>query len=239
MLLDVNAYVGHWPFRKLNYNTCETLLERMDQFEVDISVISNMHGIFYQNTQSANEELHETIRSKRTYGDRFIPFAVINPIYAGWKHDFDVCTHEMGMKGIRLFPRYHHYELTNPSCIELVKRARDRGLPIAFSLRMADSRPSSWMDLERGSEWSLRDMVPIVKEVPDAKYLILNVVGNPYLRGEEAELFKKANILMDTSGRGLRRLYELLELYGKDKFAFGTHSPILDYVTGGLRVESL
>jgi uncharacterized protein len=26
---------------------------------------------------------------------------------------------------------------------------------------------------------------------------------------------------------------------GKDKFAFGTHSPILDYLTGKLRIECL
>lgn len=239
MLVDINAYVGHWPFRKLNYNSCETLLERMDQWGVDISVISNLHGIFYQNTQSANEELYETLKSKKSFGDRFIPFAVINPIYAGWKHDFEICSEEMGMKGIRLYPRYHNYDIINPSSIELVKKARDKDMPVALSLRMSDSRPSSWMDLERGSEWSLKDVVPLIEEVPDAKYLILNVVGNPFLDDKEVELLRKANIIMDTSGRGLRRFSALLELYGKDKFSFGTHSPILDYVTGALRIESL
>ncbi|MEX0774052.1 MAG: amidohydrolase family protein [Balneolales bacterium] len=239
MWLDMNAYVGHWPFRKLNYNTCEALLGRMDQFGVDISVISNLNGILYQNTQSANEELYETIQSKRMYGNRFIPFAVINPIYAGWKHDLEVCSNEMGMKGIRLYPKYHGYELTNPSCIELVEMARDRDLPVAFSLRMADSRASSWMDLQRGSEWSLRDIIPIIREVPDANYLILNIVGSTNLNDEDEKIFKKANVVMDTSGRGLRYLGDLMARYGKDKFAFGTHSPILDYVTGGLRVESL
>lgn len=239
MLLDLNAYVGHWPFRKLNYNTCETLLGRMNRFGVDISVISNLHGIFYQNTQSPNEELYETLHSDSSFSDRFIPFAVINPIYAGWKHNFEVCSGRMDMKGIRLYPRYHNYDITNPSCIELVKSARDKNMPVALSLRMSDSRASSWMDLERGSEWSLRDVLPLIKEVPDAKYLILNVVGNPFFDDEEAELFKKTNVVMDTSGRGLRRFVDLLQLYGKEKFCFGTHSPILDYVTGALRIESL
>ncbi|SHE46043.1 hypothetical protein SAMN05443144_101343 [Fodinibius roseus] len=239
MLVDMNAYVGHWPFRKLNYNTCESLLGRMNEFGVDISVISNLQGIFYQNPQSANEELHEMLQSNSLFEDRFIPFAVLNPVYAGWEHDFGVCSEEMDMKGIRLYPRYHHYEITNPSCIELVKSARDKGMPVAISLRMSDSRATSWMDLERGNEWSLKDVLPLIKEVPDARYLILNVVGNPFLDDEETEFFKKTNIVMDTSGRGLRRFAELLKRYGKDKFAFGTHSPILDYVTGALRIESL
>ncbi|HEY8657845.1 MAG TPA: amidohydrolase, partial [Hanamia sp.] len=34
-------------------------------------------------------------------------------------------------------------------------------------------------------------------------------------------------------------LGSLLRTYGKEKFAFGTHSPILDYLTGQLRVEAL
>jgi hypothetical protein len=30
MLIDINAYVGHWPFMQLKYNTCESLAQRMD-----------------------------------------------------------------------------------------------------------------------------------------------------------------------------------------------------------------
>ena len=55
MLLDINAHVGHWPFKELKYNTFAALLERMNKFGVDISVVSNLNGIFYKNTQSANE----------------------------------------------------------------------------------------------------------------------------------------------------------------------------------------
>ena len=239
MLVDINSYVGHWPFRQLNYNTCGTLIKRMNTFGVDVSVISNLNGILYQNTQPANEELYKEMETDRMYRDRLIPFAVINPIYAGWKNDIEVCTKEYGMRGIRLYPKYHGFELSNPSCIELVKFARDRGLPVALSLRMADSRPSSWLDLDRASEWNLSDIIPIVKEVPDAKYLILNVANSTRLSDEETKLLKSANILLDTSGRAMNSLNDLLDVFGKEKFAFGTHSPILDYLTGRLRIEAL
>jgi predicted TIM-barrel fold metal-dependent hydrolase len=239
MLVDINTYIGHWPFRHRAYNTCKALLGRMNQFGVDASVVSNMSGVFYKNTQSANEELYTEIKSDKLFQDRFIPFAVINPIYGGWKDDFEICSNQMGMKGIRLYPKYHGYTLTSPSCIELVKMARDRDLPVALSLRMVDSRPSSWMDLERKTEWALKDIVPIVKEVPDAKYLILNVANSTNLSDEETQLLKNADIIMDTSGRAMNELPKLLTIYGKNKFAFGTHSPILDYLTGLLRIETL
>lgn len=239
MLIDSNAYIGHWPFRQLKYNTCGDLLRRMDRFGVHLALVSNLNGIFYKNTQSANEELNAGIKSDGNFGDRIIPFAVINPIYGGWKNDFEVCTTEMGMKGIRLYPTYHGYALTDPACIELVESARDRSLPVAISLRMVDNRPSSWMDLESQTEWALKDVLPIIRKVPDAKYLILNIANSTELNDKDRELFKKTDLIMDTSGRALANLGELLHQFGKDKFAFGTHSPLLDELTGLLRIESL
>jgi uncharacterized protein len=254
MLLDINAYVGHWPFKQLKYNTCGLLLNRMNQFGVDISVISNVNGIFYKNTQSANEELHDELRSEARFNNRFIPFAIINPIYAGWRHDLDICVNKMGMKGVRLFPQYHDYMVTDPSLIELVKRSRDRGLPVAFDIRMVDSRQRSWMDIPVFDshaavksdiilkEWALRNILPIIRSVPDAKFMILNVANSFELNADDLEFMKKADVLIDTSGREIRgenNLYELLKRFGRDKFAFGTHSPILDYLTSRLRIESM
>lgn len=254
MLLDINAYVGHWPFKQLHYNSCGLLLNRMNRFGVDVSIISNLNGIFYKNTQSANEELNDEIRSDNRFNNRFIPFAVINPIYAGWKYDFETCITKMGMKGVRIFPQYHDYEITDPSLFELVKLARDRDIPVAIDIRMVDSRQRSWMDIpvfeshaaEKSDiifkEWSLKNIIPVIREVPDAKYLILNLANSIKLNDEDRTLIKNAKVLFDTSGREIRgenTLGELLKRFGKDKFAFGTHSPILDYLTSRLRIESM
>ncbi|MEJ7693995.1 amidohydrolase [Daejeonella sp.] len=213
------------------------LSERMEEFGTDMAVVSSLNGIFYKNTQFANEELFEDIRSKKAYQNRFIPFAVINPIYNGWRDDFETSVTKLGMKGIRLHPIYHGYELDHPACIELVKMARDRGIPIAFSLRMVDSRPSSWLDVEK--EWTLASVMPIIRAVPDAKYMILNLANSVVLDEKDAALLKKSTIIMDTSGRNVLDLGGLLKTYGSDKFCFGTHSPVLDYCTGLLRIESL
>ena len=247
MFLDINAYVGHWPFMQMWYNTCSALLERMNKFGVEVSVISNTNGIFYKNTQSANEEMYKEINSDKHFIDRFIPFAVINPIYAGWRDDLDTCVNKMGMKGVRLYPKYHDYEVTDPSLIECVKRVRDYGLPVAFNIRMVDSRQRSWMDIPyirsasaEKTEWILMDIMPVIRAVPDAKYMILNPVNSILLRDDkDIELIKKSDILFDTSGRSINSFPDLLNRYGKEKFAFGTHSPILDYLTGMLRIESL
>jgi len=237
MLIDINANIGHWPFQQTNCNSCKALLDRMNRFGVNISVIGNMNGIFYKDTQASNEELFEEINSDRHFRNRFIPFGTINPIYAGWKNDLEVCIRKFGMKGIRLYPQYHDYELTDPACIELVKMAGDRGIIVGLTIRMVDSRLRAWMDLS--NEWALKDIIPIMKAVPDAKYLALNVSGGIQLNDEDTKLFRDTDILLDTSGRNITDPAGLINKFGRDKFAFGTHSPILDYLTGLLRIESL
>lgn len=237
MLIDCNSYVGHWPFRQLQGNTCRGLLARMNAHGVDISVVSNLNGVFYKNTQHANQELYDEIGSDKRFAKRIVPFAVIDPVYSGWRKDFETCRTKLGMKGIRLYPIYHRYELDHPSCIELVRMAHDHDLPVALSLRIVDARTSSWLDVEK--EWALKDVVPIISAVPDAKYLILNVANSMALSQEEQALFDKTNLIMDTSGRSISDLGQLLDQFGKKKFAFGTHSPVLDYRTGLLRIEAL
>ncbi|MGX5816713.1 amidohydrolase family protein [Chitinophaga lutea] len=237
MLVDINAYTGHWPFKQLKSNSCEGILERMKEYGTDLSVITNLHGVFYKNTQSANNELYDEIRSKRAFNDRFLPFGIINPIYAGWKEDFKTCTEKMGMKGIRVFPNYHDYTIDDPNLIELVKMARDKDVVVALTMRIVDVRQRSWMDLS--TEWTLKDYVPLVRAVPDAKYMMLNLATGIALPEADEATLKQAQVLFDTSGRHIMHFANVYKRFGKDKFAFGTHFPVLDYYTGLLRIDSL
>ena len=244
MLLDINAYIGHWPFRRLRGNTLDSMLQRMDKFGVDKAVVANINGIFYKDTHSANEELHAAITSNKVFKDRFIPFATMNPILPWWKHSLQVSNEEFGMKGIRLYPLYHEYELTDPKCIELVKAARDRQMPVSIPLRMIDLRQRSWLDVD--SELDLNHIAALVREVPDAQYIVLDMrQGRGRRTTEESQkILQQADILFDTvRGSGVPvtgysgvSLHELLEIYGPEKLAFGTETPFIDYCTPFIRI---
>jgi uncharacterized protein len=85
----------------------------------------------------------------------------------------------------------------------------------------------------------LKDVMPVIRAVPDARYLVVNVANSVSLTQEDTALLQGANVLMDTSGRALTNLAGLISTVGKNKFAFGTHAPVLDYLTGLLRIESM
>lgn len=65
------------------------------------------------------------------------------------------------------------------------------------------------------------------------------MANSTLLAEEDTALLEDTDLLIDTSGRNILDLGELIRTFGKNKFAFGTHAPILDDVTGLLRIESL
>jgi len=246
MIIDINASVGHWPFRQLPGNTIEALLKRMNQYGVDISVVANINGIFYKNTQSANEELHASLAESRKNEGRFIPFAVINPTYPDWQYDLETSHSRLGMRGIRIYPLYHDYEITHPSCIEMVKMARDRKMPVAIPLRMIDLRQRSWLDINK--ELGFNDISTLAQKVPDAAYMVLDTRIREYAdKTEDAavRVLKSADVLFDTTrasgvpvtGPNGANLDDIVRTFGKDKIAFGTGSPFIDYLSPFIRIE--
>lgn len=246
MLIDINASVGHWPFRQLRGTSAKALLRRMDDYGVTISVVANINGIFYKNTQSANEELHEELNTLENAKGRFIPFAVINPTYVDWQYDLEVSHEQLGMKGIRLFPAYHDYDLSHPACGELVKMARDRNMPVAIPLRMIDLRQRSWLDINK--ELGFNDIAKIVGKVPDASYMVLDTRIRENADATESkaiEILKNGNILFDSTrssgvpitGPNGAGLGELINMFGPDKIAFGTGTPFIDYLSPFIRIE--
>lgn len=234
--IDANAWVGHWPFWKLHDNHCLALVTRMKRAGISKSLVTNINAIFYKDSQDGNRELYEEIR-KNNLESRIVGIGVINPMMNGWERDLDECINTFGFKAVRLFPKYHRYNLLDEACLRVVNMCKELEIPVGLTLRMVDSRPSSWLDIKE--EWALTDVMPLIKAVPDAKFIIYQAANSMTLNDEDRALLKHSWVIIDTSGRALVNLGELIKVYGAEKFCFGSHFPLLDYATAALRVESL
>jgi predicted TIM-barrel fold metal-dependent hydrolase len=223
MMIDVNAYLGHFAFRRLRHNTATSLLALMDSKKIDKAVVSSAAAITYRNAQAGNEEVAEETKGHR---DRLIPFAVINPFYAGWQDDLKICHEEFGMAGLRLYPKWHNYSLSSPCCRELVNAATERGMVISIPLRVEDNRERSW--LLNIPDVPLEEIVELVKAHPKARFLLLNglaYTGSPLGQKNNGLPSNYAIELSRLSAVLANELGQLITNLGAERVMFGTGMP--------------
>ena len=223
MIIDVNAYLGHFAFRQLRHNTAASLLHLMDAKRIDQAVVSSASAITYRNAQAGNEEVFAEVKSHR---DRLIPFAVINPFYAGWQDDLKICQEDFGMRGLRLYPKWHNYQLSDRCCLDLVTAATGRGMVISIPVRAEDNRQRSW--LANVPDVPLDELAALVKTCPKARFVLLNGLGyakSPLGRQDNG---LPANYLLEISRLSAlldNEIGQLLAGLGAARLVFGTGMP--------------
>ena len=223
MIIDVNAYLGHFAFRPLRHNTASALLRLMDAKKIDKAVVSSASAITYRNTQAGNEEVAAEVEGHR---DRLIPFAVINPFYAGWRDDLKACHEAFGMRGLRLYPGWHNYRLSDRPCLDLVDAATELGWIVSIPIRVEDVRQRSW--LVDVPEVPLAEIASLVASRPRARFVLLNGMGyvNSPLGRKGGDL--PANYLIELSRMDsllANEIGQLVANLGADRVVFGTGMP--------------
>jgi predicted TIM-barrel fold metal-dependent hydrolase len=223
MILDVNAYLGHFAFRQLRHNTPDALLRLMDSKGIDRAVVSSASAITYRNAQSGNEEVAAAVKPHR---DRLIPLAVINPFYAGWQDDLRICHEQFGMKGLRIYPKWHNYALADPCCAEMIAAATDRKLPISIPLRVEDYRQRSW--LVDVPDIPVAEIADVVEKHPSAKFILVNGMGYSGSPLGQADSKLPANYWIEISrltALMANEIGQLIRQLGPDRIVFGTGMP--------------
>ncbi|MFW6437610.1 MAG: amidohydrolase family protein [Armatimonadota bacterium] len=237
MIIDMNAYLGHWPFRRLRHNDADGLLALMDRAQIDRACVSSASAIFYKNSHAGNEELAEQVAG---HEDRLIPFAVLNPAYVDWEHDLDVCVNDFGARGLRLYPHYHNYALSDSCCSELIDAATEHGLVVSLPIRQIDQRQRHWL-LEI-PDVPLRDLEGLVERHPDAKFVFVNGAGFTGSRLGQPDRGLPANYALGISRMRATvgdEVGALVENIGVERVVLGTGIPFKYPEPALLKVEVL
>jgi predicted TIM-barrel fold metal-dependent hydrolase len=223
-VFDVNAYLGPWYSRRLAVTTAPGLIPLMDEYGIDRSVVGSLSAVMYRNAQSGNEELAREVEGHR---DRLVPFGVVNPDYVAWESDLAWCAGTLGARGIRLYPQYHGYRLSDRCCDEACAACAERGLPVTLLQRQEDYRQSHWMVDAR--DLLLDDIASLVARHPKTRFILMEGAGyaGSRLVREAASLPKnwwveisRESVFMD------KELVVLLESLGADRLLFGTGMPM-------------
>lgn len=225
MIIDVNAYLGHYAFRRLRFNSAETMIDLMDRNGVDRAVVSSLHAVFYRDAHRGNEDLHEETKS---HGARFIPVATVNPKYVGWQDDLAEAVERWKMKAVTLVPAHHGYSLTDEHGQAALTRIAEYGIPVVLTQRFEDRRQRHHWDVAEDLE--LQTLIEAAKSHPRVKFLLCNWIGldgpalvDAGLKGRCLIDFARLHVLLH------KHVPKLIASLGVEAIAFGTHMPF-DYI---------
>ena len=230
-LVDVNAAVGDWPFRRLPCNTIERLLERMDRLGIRQAAVSRLENVFYKDCLTGNRELHALIAP---HAERFVPLYTINPAFPGWQGDLDICVRELGLAagrgGLRLYPGYHRYALDGGEAARLLERAVALDVPVAVSSRLEDERTHHW--LCKVPPVPPEALSAAVAAAPGVRWVVCGLrapqVRAVWLGLTAAGVADRARVLFDLSfvQGPIDECQLLAEAVGAERLAFGTNLPL-------------
>lgn len=221
MIIDVNTYIGHYPFRKTKYRTASDLIGLMDKYGIEKSCVASLNAVYYKDCMEGNYELLGEIEP---YKDRLIPFCVINPEYNGAADDFKICVKEMGFKGLRLFPKQQGYKLDGKLSTEMLRLAGEIGIPAHIPLQLEDLRGHHPLDIVEpiGAE----EIKQAALAAPETDIILSNEYLQYYAQVIEPACKGRSGRIYYDIGR-LDCLYltwmdEMLRETGYDRLVFGT-----------------
>lgn len=229
MIIDVNASVGHYPFRSLRATSARQLIAAMDQAGIARAVVPSLHAVFYRDAHRGNEELMAEVQ---LHAGRLLPVATINPAYVGWERDLAQAVDQWKVKALTLTPEYHGYALNDSRGRAALERVESHGLPLLLTQRLEDRRQRHAWD--RAEDLTVNALLEVARAYPKLKFILANWAGLDGARLADAGL--KGRCLIDFAR--LQVVYRnevprLIEALGVEALAFGSHQPF-DYVGGSL-----
>ncbi|MEA3399880.1 MAG: amidohydrolase family protein [Armatimonadota bacterium] len=221
MIIDCNANLGSWPFRRTSYNTPQELIERLGRVEIDRAWVTSLDAVMLKNVHAANAPLAEAVADF----EQLTPVGSVNPDWPAWERDIAECAEQLGFPGVRVNPNYHGWTLEEPIFGELLAAADDLGLFVEVTVRMTDERHHHPRVMV--PPVALTGLLPAAADHPNVPIVVANAKNaeaNGLARDAGAEL--PANLYFEISHfESVGGVQDLAESLGIDHLLFGTHAP--------------
>lgn len=229
-MFDVNAKIGHWPYRPLP-GTVDYLLRAMDAHGIERAALSSLNAVFYFNPADGNREVMDALRGHR---DRFALLAVMRPGRTGWEDDLARAIEQGGARGIVLYPNYHGYTLAGTALTPLVEAATAAGLPVCVQMGLED--PRRQFEREIVADVPCENLGPFAKAHPQARVVAFGLKNGQPQRVSLGDW--PDNLWMDISNyEAVDILRETVEWLPPSKLLFGTNMPLFNPLANVLKLQ--
>ncbi len=223
MRLDVNAFLGAYPYARVPGTSPDALLKAMDRAGIDEAWVSHLPSIFWRAPADGNAWLYEaTAREKRLQAA-----PAVHPGLQGWEDALGEAAHR-GAPVVRCDPTFYGLDPAGPEMRVLAAACGAAKLPLLMAVRLEDVRQRHPHD--HAAELPAAAVRGLVRSDEDVR-LVVTHADRGFIEevhfGSTPE--EAARVWWDISwiwGPPEDHLETLLGTIGVDRFVFGTGQPL-------------
>lgn len=135
MRIDVSAFLGAYPYRRVPGTSPDALCRAMDRTGIDEAWVSHLPSFFWRNPVDGNEWLYAAARAER----RFRPVPVVHPGLAGWEQVLGDAA-DRGAPAVRCDPTYYGLDPAGAEMRILAAACGAARLSLVLAVRLEDAR---------------------------------------------------------------------------------------------------
>ncbi len=190
MIIDINTFYGHWPFRNVPCQSMEEISASAAKNQIDAMIISSTNAIFYQDHFEGDEELAAVLPENAYQA------LTIDPSQPYFEDDLRLGMERFRVKAVRIHPEYHNYSLMDPCVTRLFDVLYEYGLPLLLTNVMEDPRALHMLPQKALKADEFASMIQRNKKIP----VVLTNASFGDWRDYKALVQEYGTIHYDTSG---------------------------------------
>jgi uncharacterized protein len=236
MRVDVNSFLGAYPFRRVPGTSVDALLQAMERVSVDEAWVSHLPSVFWRDPAAGNPWLYEVSRRHQPLR----PVPAVHPGLPGWEELISEAR-DQGAPAVRCDPTYYGIDPSGAEMRMLVQACGAEQMPLIMAVRLEDARQRHPND--RAAELPAAAVRSLVR-TDRAVQLIITHADRGFV--EEVHFGstpdESARIWWDICwiwGPPEDHLQTLVQTIGAERFVFGTGQPLRLPETGGAKLDLL
>ena len=215
-MTDFNCMVGHWPYRKIRKPSFSHLKEVHEANGINCGYVSSINSIFYNDPFEGDLELHEMIK-----GSTYRHVLTVNPKLPGYVNDIEAGVENFDIRGVKIFPGVHGYNLDDPDMQDLCRVLQHHDLPLFLSMHLENER---FYYLLFPSDIKTEELESFLVGQPDLKVLLLCAYYHELSEIKDT-LLSHQSVYYDTSS--LFAIEDIVNDLGADRMVYGSQHPLL------------
>ncbi len=223
MRIDVNAFLGAYPYRRVPGTSPHALRQAMERVAIDVAWVSHLPSLFWRNPVDGNGWLYETAAGE----PRFKPVPAVHPGLGGWEGALGGAA-DHGAPAVRCDPTYYGLDPMGAEMRVLAAACGATHLPLLLAVRLEDARQRHPHD--RAPELPAAAVRALLRSDAELR-LVVTHADRAFVEevhfGSTPE--EAARVWWDISwiwGAPEDHLETLLRTIGVERFLFGTGQPL-------------